>query len=160
MLRRVAAVLSSKASQFLLRVRFNFLVEVSMSSCLVFSRRLTVVRGLPLALAYLTAAGPVCFQPIASFAQTVGGTVVSGYVLDPDQAAIPGATVTLTPARGDALTMKSGSDGAYSFRGVPAGTYAVTVSMPGFASFVRQGVRVGTAALTLNTPLAVQSQNQ
>ncbi|MGI4852749.1 MAG: carboxypeptidase regulatory-like domain-containing protein [Janthinobacterium lividum] len=131
-----------------------------MSCFLGFSRPLRVVRGLPLALACLTATSSACFFPAAASAQAIAGTTVSGYVLDPDQAAIPGATVTLTPAQGEALTVKSGSDGAYSFRGVPAGTYAVTVSMPGFASFVRQGVRVGATPMTLNTPMAVQSQNQ
>ena len=93
-----------------------------MSSCSGTSKRLRVVRGLPLALACLTVTGSSLFQPLAASAQAVAGTTVSGYVLDPDQAAIPGATVTLTPARGDALTVTSGSDGGYSFRGVPAGT--------------------------------------
>jgi hypothetical protein len=84
---------------------------------------------------------------------------VSGFVLDPDQAAIPGATVTLTPASGTALTATSGSDGAYTFRNVPAGTYSLTVSMQGFASFVRQGVRVAGTAVNINTSMAVQSAN-
>ncbi len=94
------------------------------------------------------------------FAQATSSGSVTGFVLDPDQAAIPGATLTLTPTGGAARTATSGSDGAYAFRNVPAGTYSLTVTMPGFASFVRQGLRVGSTGVTLNTALAVQSQQQ
>lgn len=118
------------------------------------------VRRLPLAFV-CSSVLPACSGVLAhAHAQAVTGTAVSGYVLDPDQAAIPGATVTLTPAHGEALVTTSGGDGAYTFRNVPAGIYAVTVTMQGFASFVRQGVRIAGAALTLTAPLAVQSQNQ
>ncbi len=128
--------------------------------CTISSRHPRAYRSLPLALACLAAVpAATAFAPSA-FSQAVAGTSVTGYVLDPDQAAIPGATVTLTPARGEALTTTSGGDGAYSFRNVPAGTYSVTVTMQGFASFVRQGVRIGSAPLTLNTPMVVQSQTQ
>jgi hypothetical protein len=98
------------------------------------------------------------FAP-AAWSQAAAGSSVTGFVLDPDSAAIPGATVTLTPATGEARTVTSGADGGYSFRGVPAGTYSLTVAMPGFASFVRQGVRVGAAPLTINAGMAIQSEN-
>ena len=94
------------------------------------------------------------------FAQAAATSSVTGFVLDPDQAAIPGATLTLTPASGAARTSTSGSDGGYAFRNVSPGTYSLTVTMPGFASFVRQGLRVGAANVTLNASMAVQSQSQ
>ncbi len=131
-----------------------------MHFCSVFSRRSRSSRGLSLAILCLSTTATVTLRQPMALAQAVAGTSVTGYVLDPDQAAIPGAVVTLTPARGAALTTNSGGDGAYTFRNVPAGTYAVTVTMQGFASFVRQGVRVGATPLTLNTPLVVQSQSQ
>jgi hypothetical protein len=88
-------------------------------------------------------------------------SVVRGLVADPDSAVIPGAIVTLTPASGKALTTQSGADGAYTIRGVSEGTYSVTVTMNGFATFVRQGVRIGaTQTLTIDAKLAVQSQDQ
>jgi hypothetical protein len=90
-------------------------------------------------------------------AQTAATGAVNGFVLDPDQAAIPGATVTLTPASGSARTTTSGADGSYSFRSVPAGTYSLTTTMRGFASYVRQGLRVQGAALAINTALKVQA---
>ena len=68
------------------------------------------------------------------------GATVRGLVADPDNAVIPGATVTLTPQSGKALTAVSGSDGNYVIRGVPAGNYSITVTMDGFASFVKEGV--------------------
>jgi hypothetical protein len=94
-------------------------------------------------------------QPVA-YAQATAGAV-TGFVVDPDQAAIPGATVTLTPARGTALTTTSGADGGYAFRNVPAGTYSLTVTMPGFASFVREAVRVAASPIALNARMTIQS---
>ena len=99
--------------------------------------RVLPAQSLSLALLCVSAIPALTMQSMA-YAQTTAGTTVSGYVLDPDQAAIPGATVTLTPSSGAALVTTSGSDGAYSFRNVPAGTYSITVTMQGFASFVRQ----------------------
>ena len=96
-------------------------------------------------------------QPLQSSAQT-GAVALQGSVTDPDGAEIPGATVTLTPAAGKAYAVTSGADGTYVLRGVPAGTYALTVTMPGFASFVRQGLRVGETPQTVNMKLALQTQ--
>jgi hypothetical protein len=97
-------------------------------------------------------------SPSAAPAQT-GPVVLSGLVADPDDAEIPGATLTLTPASGKAYAIKSGSDGSYVFRGVPSGTYSLTITMPGFASFVRQGVRIGgVTPPVINAKLAIQDQ--
>ena len=95
------------------------------------------------------------------FAQGGAGATVRGTVTDPDNALIPGATVTLTPVTGRALTATSGSDGTYLFNAVPAGTYSLTVTMKGFASYVRQGLRIGAGqTLTLDTKMAIQTTNQ
>jgi hypothetical protein len=116
-------------------------------------------RSLTLSTAVVVLGGCVLQAPLAwSQAATASGAV-TGFVLDPDQAAIPGATVTLTPATGAARTMTSGADGGYSFRNVPSGVYSLTVTMPGFGSFVRQGVRVSGAAVTLNAGLVVQAES-
>ena len=96
-------------------------------------------------------------QPLQASAQT-GSIALQGSVTDPDGAEIPGATVTLTPPTGKAYSGLSGADGNYALRGVPAGTYAMTVTMQGFASFVRQGVRIGDGAITVNARLALQTQ--
>ncbi len=123
-------------------------------------RRVLSAQSLSMALLCVSSASAVALFPDVARAQATVGTTVSGYVLDPDQAAIPGATVTLTPTSGTAIVTTSGADGAYNFRGVPGGTYSITVTMQGFASYVRQGVRIGTAPLRLNTPMVVQTQSQ
>ena len=98
--------------------------------------------------------------PVFSSAQQAG-TTVRGLIADPDDAVIPGATVTLTPTSGKALTALSQSDGTYVVRGVPAGTYSMTVTMPGFASYVKQGIRIAAnQALTLDAKMAIQAQEQ
>ena len=83
--------------------------------------------------------------PAQQAAATAGGTV-HGMVVDPDDALIPGATVTLTPASGKVQTTTSKSDGTYTFRGVPAGSYTVTATAPGFASYTSPAIAVATGA--------------
>jgi hypothetical protein len=102
----------------------------------------------------------VALTPMIASAQQTGATV-RGVVADPENAVIPGATVTLTPASGKALIIQSQSDGTYVLRNVPPGTYSVTVTMPGFASYVKQGVRIAPGqTLTLDVPMAIQQQQQ
>lgn len=94
-------------------------------------------------------------------AQQPAAATVHGVVTDPDGAVIPGATVTLTPAHGRALTTQSHNDGAYTISGVTPGTYAVTVTMNGFATFVRQGVRIAAGqSLALDVKMALQAESQ
>src|ERR1700748_2865248 len=102
----------------------------------------------------------MALMPLVATAQQTGATV-HGLVADPENAVIPGATVTFTPATGKALIPQSQSDGTYVLRGVPAGTYAVTVTMQGFASFVKAGVKIAAGQnLTLDAQMAIQEQKQ
>jgi hypothetical protein len=104
------------------------------------------------------------FTALASLtlkAQQPAGTTVHGIVTDPDDAVIPGATITLTPAKGKAVTVQSGTDGAFTAKGVASGTYVITATMAGFATFVREGVRVAPGqALTLDIKMALEIQSQ
>ena len=78
----------------------------------------------------------------------------------PDDALIPGATVTLTPATGRAQTTTSKSDGTYSFR-VPAGTYTLSVKASGFADFTKPAIQVATGAnLNVDASMALAEQQQ
>jgi Carboxypeptidase regulatory-like domain len=102
----------------------------------------------------------VAFAPMVARSQQLGATV-HGLVADPDNAVIPGAAVTLTPASGKALTTQSQSDGTYVLRGVPAGTYSITITMPGFATYVRLGVKITAGQnLTQDAKMAIQEQSQ
>jgi hypothetical protein len=90
-----------------------------------------------------------------------GGATVRGTITDPDQAVIPGATVTVTPAKGSAQVTQSGGDGTYVVHNLQPGTYSLTVTMNGFATYVRQGVRVTPGqALTIDAKMALQTANQ
>jgi hypothetical protein len=94
------------------------------------------------------------------FAQQPGATV-RGIIEDPDSALIPGASVTLAPNSGKALTTQSQSDGTYVLRNVPAGTYSMTVTMQGFASFAKVGLRITAGqSLTQDVKMALQTQSQ
>jgi hypothetical protein len=112
-------------------------------------------KALQLFVLFLTA-----FTPLVAKAQQVGATI-RGTVADPDSAVIPGATVTLTPTSGKAQTTQSQSDGTYVLRGVSAGTYSMTVTMPGFATFVKLGMRIAAGqALTQDVKMAIEEQTQ
>lgn len=65
-----------------------------------------------------------------------GTASISGTVLDSTGAAIPEAQVSLAPTDANPLqTVKSGANGEFTFTGVPAGSYRVTVEAVGFAPF-------------------------
>jgi hypothetical protein len=122
-----------------------------------------MMRAAAMVVALLLSSAPVAASIAAQTAATAtaqpgtGAGSVRGFVTDPDGAAIPGATVTLTPSSGKAQTATSGGDGAYAFRAVPPGTYSLTVTMEGFATFARQGVKIASGApLTLSPKLAIQ----
>ena len=94
-------------------------------------------------------------------AQGQAGATVRGNVVDPDNALIPGATVTLTPGTGKGIIAISQSDGTYVFRNVPAGTYSLTATATGFATFIRESVRITAGqTLTQDIGMAIQQQSQ
>ena len=108
----------------------------------------------------------VCLMAITpvlatNFATAQTGATVRGNVVDPDNALIPGATVTLTPTTGKAQVVVSGSDGTYVFRNVSAGTYSLTSTATGFGTFVKLAVRVNAGqALTQDIKMTIQEQEQ
>ena len=110
---------------------------------------------------------PVVLTPYTMMAQqtpaptaATAGATVHGMVVDPDDALIPGATVTLTPASGRAQTTTSKSDGTYSFR-VPAGTYTLSVKAAGFANFAKPAIQVSTGAnLNVDATMALAEEQQ
>ena len=112
-------------------------------------------------IALVSVAPPHVLAQAPAGATVATGATVRGLVADPDNAVIPGATVTLTPQSGKALTALSGSDGNYVIRNIPAGNYSLTVTMDGFASFVKQGIRITAGqALIQDAKLAIQTEQQ
>ncbi len=82
----------------------------------------------------------------SAFAQSSSTSSLSGVVVDTDGGAIPGATVVVKN-NGTGVTVEavSNASGQFSFPGLDAGTYTVTVSLTGFKTFVASDVRLLTA---------------
>jgi len=104
----------------------------------------------------------VCFAlsmlaPTAATAQLGGSGSIQGTVLDPSNAAVPGATVTATNvATGIATVRQTTTAGVYALTPLPPGEYRVTVTLDGFQTFVREHVVVDAlSVIGLNVTLQV-----
>ncbi len=105
-----------------------------------------------------TTPAPVTAGTTSQTGATSGATRVHGTITDPDGELIPGATIVLTPSRGGAVRVKSGSDGTYATT-VAAGTYNVLVTMQGFSSYAASGVKIGGgSSITLDAKLQIGEQ--
>src|SRR5579883_2349917 len=70
--------------------------------------------------------------------QATASSTLQGTVYDQSQAVIPGAEVVITnKATGEIRTTTTNDSGNYQFNLLSAGTYAIKVSKPGFASFAQ-----------------------
>ena len=83
------------------------------------------------------------FVAVAALNAQVAGTV-SGSVVDPSGAAVPGAVVSLRIAgtTADAFTAKTNSSGEFSLASVPPKTYDLVVDAKGFQKSVTSGLDV------------------
>jgi hypothetical protein len=94
-------------------------------------------------------------------AQLLQGTI-DGVVTDPSQAAVAGATVTVT-SEGTKLsrTTTTNSAGEYTIPTLPPGTYDLNVKSPGFASYTQNGIAVTQNEVTrVNVTLTLGQVNQ
>ena len=89
-------------------------------------------------------------------AQETGGAI-SGTILDPQKAALPGVTVTLTNQDTNAeLTTVTNEQGAYVHPFVPIGRYTLTATLEGFATTRRSDIQVRVGdRLTVDLSLQV-----
>src|SRR4051794_20814896 len=92
-----------------------------------------------------------CLILLAAFsvpAQKFSGQL-TGTVLDPQGAAVPGATVTVTqPATGTVRTVTTSGDGNYSIPDLPIGIYRIVVTQSGFKETVAENVTVNVPTVT------------
>ena len=80
-----------------------------------------------------------------SNAQLAGKGAVSGTILDPTGAAIPGATIVITnTANGVATTTTSTAAGDFNVSTLDAGVYTITVTAKGFEKLTQQNVQVNS----------------
>jgi hypothetical protein len=83
--------------------------------------------------------------PFAVFAQSDRG-IITGTVIDPAGAIVPNAAVDATnAATGAVYTAGSSATGNYTLAQLPAGTYDLAVTAPGFKKYVRPGILVEVA---------------
>src|SRR5512132_2279564 len=79
----------------------------------------------------------VLFVPVSLQAQEVRGKI-SGRVLDPTKAAIPGASVKVTDvARGTTVSLTTNDEGLFQASYLLSGTYQVVVETAGFKKFIQ-----------------------
>ena len=77
-------------------------------------------------------------------AQTAAGEM-TGVVRDPEGAAIPGATITVTEIRTNRQrVIVSTGEGVYTAPSLAPGEYRLDVALAGFKSVRREGVRIST----------------
>jgi beta-lactamase regulating signal transducer with metallopeptidase domain len=94
-------------------------------------RPVTATTRLAIALAFLILAGAAA--GIGTAAQGFGS--VSGTLLDPQRAALPGAALSITnAARETKTTVKTDRTGRFEFVGLPPGEYELEIKVPGFRS--------------------------
>jgi hypothetical protein len=78
-------------------------------------------------------APPITAEDNSSASDSANPATVSGTVLDKDGAAIPNAKVFLTEGS-FSIESISGGDGSFTFRDVPAGSFQLSLSAPGFGT--------------------------
>src|SRR6266576_5780223 len=76
---------------------------------------------------------------LPSFAQQ-GAGALHGQVTDPSGAAIPGASVIMTPATGSPIVVQSNGQGMYEFKSLPPGRYTLTAAATGFTLYENDSV--------------------
>src|SRR5438270_53112 len=78
-------------------------------------------------------------------AQSDRGTI-TGTVLDPGNAVIPNATLSLkNAATGAAYQTVTTGTGNYTLPSLPSGLYTLTVAAPGFNQYIQEGIQVQVA---------------
>src|SRR5580698_10147841 len=83
-----------------------------------------------------------CLLAWSVFGQTDRGNI-SGIITDPAGAVVPAAPIEATnTATGAVFPAQSTDTGNYTISQLPAGTYELTVKVPGFKTFIRKGLQV------------------
>ncbi|MDE3178990.1 MAG: carboxypeptidase regulatory-like domain-containing protein, partial [Acidobacteriota bacterium] len=95
-----------------------------------------------------------------AFAQAPSGAL-RGRVTDPSGAAVVGATVTISAPSVSTRAARTNSTGDYQIKGLPSGSYTLTVSAPSFSVFEQSKVTITARRTeTLNISLQIQKQVQ
>jgi len=98
----------------------------------------------------------VCIFATVLFSQ-VSTSRMDGMVTDPSGAAVPGAEVTVTNLATDQISKTTTTEhGEWALPSMPAGTYKITITKPGFKAGLAPGVEVNAGVpATVNIKLEV-----
>lgn len=123
------------------------------------STKLPRIKAVTAVLQATVACFVLCFA-LNLHAQGFG--TISGTVVDPSGAVVPGATVTATQAQTGRKTVAiSGKSGNFVFPTLPPATYNITVTASGFKQYHQGAVRLeANQALTVPITLQVGSATQ
>lgn len=100
------------------------------------SRTASLVKG----FAIMASVVAMLFLPVNLRAQEVRGKI-TGRVLDPNKAAMPGASVKVTDvARGTTVSLTTNDEGLFQANYLLSGTYQVVVEIMGFKKYIQDGV--------------------
>jgi len=93
-------------------------------------------------------------------AQTATGTL-RGQITDPSGAAVPQATVAMTPSSGATVTVKTTNTGTYEIKGLAPGVYIFTVNANGFSVFENDSVEISAGQIQkVDAQLVIAEQQQ
>lgn len=99
--------------------------------------------------------------PCGSFAQGGGNVAITGTVMDPSGAIIPGATVTATEkSTGVSRSATTNGSGQFNISSLPPGTYTVKIQARGFSQSVQSFTLLADQVRDLNVHLQVGSASQ
>jgi hypothetical protein len=87
----------------------------------------------------------VTTQPAIVHGQAQNTGTIAGSVYDATKSVVPAAAVTLTSDdRGNVYKATSNAEGEYTFNDLPAGSYTMQVTAPGFSTFISRHVQLDT----------------
>lgn len=88
----------------------------------------------------------------------VDSSSIAGVVADPNGAVIAGASITLrNESSGQSFGTATDGNGRFTYRGLPGGTYSVTISSPGFKNLIVTNTNLGRS-LRLNLDIGGVSE--
>jgi hypothetical protein len=88
--------------------------------------------------------------------------VISGNVVDPSGAAVPGVAITVTNQQtGVVSSAKSDSKGFYSFPALPIGTYTLSARVQAFKDFSEENIRIdANSSIRVDVALVIGSLSE
>jgi iron complex outermembrane recepter protein len=115
-----------------------------------------VVRAAARVLGTIALGGLLCAAGLSQLHAQQNGTI-SGTVVDQTAKPIPDAVVELITA-GSSRSTKTGAEGKFAVPDLPAGTYTIRVSAPGFALAILPNGQLNSGA-TLDVPITMKVES-